>query len=177
MLSLNLYRNALRLYPKSHRQQFGEEMLAVFRDLRTETETQGVVARSRFWLREAVGLAAGALREHGRVLGSGHFGLLFSNRRLTMRNEFRFPKTTAVLMTIILAGVVLAIEKGEAIEHSGPYPSPVVGPIHPVHSTLLPGVFIGLASFYAAGLIGWAVLFALHRSGVHRLDETSAEPR
>lgn len=177
MLSLKLYRNALRLYPKFHRQQFGEEMLAVFSDLQREAAALGILARSRFCLREAAGLAAGALREHGRVLGGGYFGQLLSNRRLSMRNEFRFPKTTAVLMTIILGGVVLAIEKGEAIEHSGPYPSPVVGPIHSVHSTLLSGAFIGLASFYAAGLLGWALLFALHRSGVHRLDETSAEPR
>jgi hypothetical protein len=36
---------------------------------------------------------------------------------------------------------------------------------------------MGLATFYAAGLIGWAILFALRRSGVHRLDETSGEPK
>lgn len=92
-----------------------------------------------------------------------------------MHSEFRFPKATAVLMTIILAGVVLAIQKGEAIHASVPDTNLPVGPIHPVHSTLLPGVVIGLASFYAAGLIGWAILFALRRSGVHRLDETSAK--
>jgi len=94
-----------------------------------------------------------------------------------MRNEFRFPKTTAVLMTIILAGVVLAIQRGEAIQGSLPYANPPVGPIHPVHSALLPGVLFGLAFFYAAGLIGWAILFALRRSGVHRLDETSVQPK
>jgi hypothetical protein len=100
---------------------------------------------------------------------------LFSNRRFTMRTEFRFPKATAVLMMIILAGVVLAIRRGEAIQRSLPYANPPVGPIHPVPSTLLPGVVIGLALFYAAGMIGWAILFALGRSGVHRLDETSAK--
>ena len=92
-----------------------------------------------------------------------------------MHSEFRFPKATAVLMTIILAGVVLAIQKGEAIQGSLPYGNPPIGPIHPVHSTLLPGVVVGLALFYAAGLIGWAILFAMRRSGVHRLDETSAK--
>lgn len=91
-----------------------------------------------------------------------------------MRTGFRFPRTTAVLMTIILAGVVLAIEKGEAIEGSLPYANPPIGPIHPVHSTLLPGIVMGFALFYAAGLIGWAILFAMRRSGVHRLDETSS---
>lgn len=31
-----------------------------------------------------------------------------------MHTEFRFRKSTAVLMTVILAGIVLAIEKGKA---------------------------------------------------------------
>src|SRR6266700_1900425 len=44
-------------------------------------------------------------------------------------------------------------------------------------SVLLGGIVLGLAFFYAAGMIGWAVLFAMRRSGVHRLAETSAGPR
>ena len=175
MSSLSLYRHALRLYPAFHRQQFGEEMIAVFRDLQAEAATRGMLARSRFCVRETLGVVAGALREHWRVLGGDHAWLLFSHRRFTMRTEFRFPKATAVLMTIILAGVVLAIRRGEAIQRSLPYANPPVGPIHPVPSTLLPGIVIGLAFFYAAGLVGWTILFALRRSGVHRLDETSAK--
>ncbi|HEY3615483.1 MAG TPA: hypothetical protein VGK96_01645 [Candidatus Sulfotelmatobacter sp.] len=175
MSRLRLYRLALRLYPTAHREQFGEEMVAVFGELQAETDSRGVLAQSRFCLRETAGVVAGALREHWRVWGGEHVWLLFSSRRFTMHSEFRFPKATAVLMTIILAGVVLAIQKGEAIHASVPDTNLPVGPIHPVHSTLLPGVVIGLASFYAAGLIGWAILFALRRSGVHRLDETSAK--
>lgn len=87
-----------------------------------------------------------------------------------MRNEFRFPKTTAVLMTLILGGVVLAIKKGETISSS--QVSPPIGPLPPIHSVLLGGIFWTLAFFYAAGLIGWAILFAMRRSGVHRLAET-----
>jgi hypothetical protein len=177
MFSLRLYRHALRLYPAFHRERFGEEMLALFRQLQAEIATKGIFAQGLFCFREFTGVVAGALREHWRVLGGDHFWLLVSNRRVTMHNEFRFPKTTAVLMTIILAGVVLAIEKGEAIQGSLPYVNPPIGPIHPVHSTLLPGVVLGLAIFYAAGLIGWSILFALHRSGVHRLDETSVQPK
>lgn len=175
MLRLRLYRLALRLYPTAHRERFSEEMVAVFGELQAETVSRGVLAQSRFCLRETAGVVAGALREHWRVWGGEHVWLLFSSRRFTMHTEFRFPKATAVLMTIILAGVVLAIQKGEAIHASVPDTNLPVGPIHPVHSTLLPGVVIGLASFYAAGLIGWAILFALRRSGVHRLDETSAK--
>jgi hypothetical protein len=175
MFSLSLYQLALRLYPAFHRVQFGEEMIALFRELQAETATKGTLARSRSCVREIAGVVAGALRERWRVMGGDHVLLLFSNRRFTMRTEFRFPKATAVLMTIILAGVVLAIQRGEAIHASLPYANPPVGPIHSVHSTLLPGVVIGLAFFYAAGLIGWAILFALHRSGPHRLEETSAK--
>ena len=175
MFSLSLYRQALRLYPAFHRELFGEEMISLFRELQAEAANKGILARSRLGVRETSGVVAGALREHWRILGGEHVWRLFSNRRFTMRTEFRFPKATAVLMTIILAGVVLAIQRGEAIHASLPYANPPVGPIHPVHSTLLPGVVIGLALFYAAGLIGWAILFALHRSGVHRLDETSVK--
>lgn len=94
-----------------------------------------------------------------------------------MRNGFRFPRATAVLMTIILAGVVMAIRRGEAIHASLTNVNRAMGPIQPVHSTLLPGVVLGLAIFYAAGLIGWAILFAMRRSGVHRLAETSADSK
>jgi hypothetical protein len=175
MFSLSLYRHALRLYPAFHRGQFGEEMVAVFCELQAEATTKGMLARTRFCVRETAGVLAGALREHWRVLGGDHFWPLFSNRRFTMHTEFRFPKATAVLMIIILAGVVLAIQRGEAIQHSLPNANPPVGPIHPVPSSFLPGVVIGFAFFYAAGMIGWAILFAPGRSGVHRLDETSAK--
>ena len=88
-----------------------------------------------------------------------------------MRTEFRFPKTTAVLMTIILAGVVVAIKKGETISSLPCESSDRTAP--PTHSVLLGGIFLTLAFFYAAGMIGWAILFAMRRSGVHRLAETS----
>jgi len=92
-----------------------------------------------------------------------------------MRNGFRFPKTTAVLMIIILAGVMLAIRRGEAIAYSLPHVNPQIPPIQPVHSVLLSGISLMFMFFYAAGLIGWAILFALRRSGVHRLAEMSGE--
>jgi hypothetical protein len=177
MFGLRLYRQALRLYPAFHRERFGEEMVAVFRELQAESATKGMIAQIVFCVREAAGVVTGALQEHWRVMGGDSVLLRFPTRRLTMRNEFRFPKTTAVLMTIILAGVVMIIQRGEAIQQSLPYTNPPVAPIHPAHSTLLPGIVFGLAFFYAAGLIGWAILFAMRRSGVHRLDETSIQPK
>lgn len=89
-----------------------------------------------------------------------------------MRSQFRFPKMTPVLMTLILAGVVSAIQRGEAISYYFPNVSKTTAPLGPLHSNLLPGVIFGLAIFYFAGMIGWVILFAMRRSGVHRLDET-----
>ncbi len=92
-----------------------------------------------------------------------------------MRNGFRFPKTTIIFMTLILACVVMAIKKGGDIAASVPNVDPPL-PIHiqPVHSMLLGGLPLFFAFFYAAGLIGWGILFALRRAGVHRLDNMSA---
>jgi len=171
MLSVSVYRNLLRLYPALHRKQFGEEMVAVFGEMETETASKSMLDRGIFFARETAGVVGGALQEHWRVLGGDSIGLWFPPRRFTMRTEFRFPKTTAILMTIILAGVVMAIKQGETISSS--YVNPPIGPFPPTHSVLLGGIFLTLAFFYAAGLIGWAILFAMRRSGVHRLAETS----
>jgi hypothetical protein len=76
-------------------------------------------------------------------------------------------------MALILACVVSAIRKGEDIAASLPHVNPPVGPIHPLHSTLLPPIVLLSIVFYAVGFVGWAILFALRRSGVHRLDQIS----
>jgi len=93
-----------------------------------------------------------------------------------MRSEFRFPKATAALMAIILVIVVYAIEKAEAIQGSLPDVNPQLPPIHPAQFTFLPTIALMLAVVYAVGVVVWAILFALHRSGVHRLSEISSSP-
>jgi len=168
-------RSLLRLYPAAYRAQFGEEMLAVLLDVRAESANGGFVGRGRFYLREMAGMISGALREHLRTLTEAQVALSLSPGRFSMRNGFRFPKSTAVLMTIILAGVVVAIRKGEAISASVPNVSQPIAPIHSAPSYLLPGVVAGFILFYAAGLTGWAILFALRRSGVHRLADLSEQ--
>ena len=156
----NIYRHLLLLYPASYRQVFGEEMIAVFEEMQAEMASQGVVARSLFFVRETAGVMTGALLEHWRGLAGDPVWPLFPTRRFVMRTEFRFPKATAVLMTIILAGVMVAIKQGEAIVASVPHVSQPVGTIHPVHSVFLGGIMLTLAFFYAVGLIGWAILTA-----------------
>jgi len=95
-----------------------------------------------------------------------------------MRNGFRFPKSTIVFMALILACVMWAIQKGEDIATSVPNVDPPL-PVHirPVHSILMGGMPLFFAFFYALGLIGWGILFALRRSGVHRLADVSGDSK
>lgn len=172
---LTVARSLLGLYPAEYRKQFGEEMFAVLLDLRAENRNRRLIERGKFYLRETAGLICGALREHLRILTHADVGLALAPRRFAMQNGFRFPKSTAILMTIILAGVVVAIRKGEAIAASLPNVSQPIRPIHSAPSYLLPGVIAGFIFFYAAGLAGWAILFALRRSGIHRLADLSGQ--
>jgi hypothetical protein len=172
---LTAYRKLLHFYPAEHREQFGDEMADVFRQ--AEQGRVGPVARVAFHLKELAGILNGALREHLRILVGAHAAVPLYTRRFTMRNGFRFPKTTAVLMILILAGILIAIQRGESIATSIPHlnePLPLP-PIHYVHFGLIWGIPWMFGFFCAAGLIGWVILFALRRSGVHRLDEISAD--
>ena len=91
-----------------------------------------------------------------------------------MRNGFRFPKSTILFMTLILAGVLLAIKRGEDIAASFPPANPQAGPIQLAHSTV-PPIAILVVLFYAFGLVGGALLVALRRSGGDRLWGVSRE--
>ncbi len=89
-----------------------------------------------------------------------------------MRSDFRFPKSTALLMTVILAGVVLAIERADAIRASVTDVNPPVVIIQPAtHLTFLPTMALMFLLVYVVGAVAWVLLFALRRSGVHRLSE------
>jgi hypothetical protein len=173
VLSVGVYRTLLRLYPEFHRERFAEEMVGVFEERRAEVASKSRFARGLLLAREATGVVGGAFHEHWRTLVGDSIGLWFPTRRFTMHTEFRFPKTTAVLMTIILAGVMVAIKKGEAISVSVPPSSTPIGPIPPTHSVLVGGIVLMFAFVYLAGMIGWLILFAMRRSGIHRLSETS----
>jgi hypothetical protein len=179
---LFLYRCLLRLYPAAYRYEYGDEMAGVFsnlrKDVRNKTQGMGLLPRGKFFLREFAGLLYGALQEHSRSITGSNL-LPSSSRRFTMRSEFRFPKATPVLMIIILAGVILTIEKATAIEESLPHAYPQqLPPIQPEHFTFFPAMAVIFLSAYAVAVIGWAVLFALRRSGVHRLSEMlDATPR
>lgn len=178
-MMLSLYRTLLRLYPAAHREAFGEEMVVVFCELRDEAQSKKLAPRTAFYFREAAGAVAGALKEHWRCRVGDQSWLLVptvsNRRRIAMSNEFRFPKATALLMAVILGGVLMTIQQGESIEASLPHASPPIGPIQSVHSTLLSGVIIWWLLFVATGMVGWVIVFAMRRSGVHRLAGTSTD--
>jgi len=173
----HVYQRLLWLYPAEHRREFGDEMCAVFDEARLDSQEKNVAAWASFLTREFAGLLAGALREHVRALANFDITDILSTRRFNMRNGFRFPKSTAILMTIILLGVIMAIQKGESIANSLPHVNPQIAPIFEGHSALLPPIALYVAFFYVLGLIGWIILHALHRSGVHRLDDISEQTK
>ena len=174
---LAVYRSLLYLYPATYRREYGEEMMEVLCEVQTEKRNGNGLVRFFSGMHEAGGLLYGALGEHFRsVTGSyygGAFSPMFLSRRSVMRSEFRFPKATVALMTIILAVVTYAIEKAKAISASVPHSSVDVGPIH-TQFTIIPTLLVVLVGTAAVGVLGWAILFALRRSGVHHFSGMNA---
>jgi hypothetical protein len=168
---LSFCRYLLYLYPSAHRFEYGEEMVAVLCERQAESWNSGVVARSSFWAREIAGLLHGALQEHARVITGLHPWVAFPLRRFSMRSEFRFPKATGWLMLVILAAVVMVYEKAKAIQASLPNTHPYVGPIQPAQFTLISTFAVVFVAGCVIGAVGWAVLFALRRSGAQRFSE------
>lgn len=68
---LILYQSLLRLYPAAFRQQFSEEMLAVFREVDSDARNRGSFIRARLYVREVYGLLCGALAEYARQILGG----------------------------------------------------------------------------------------------------------
>ena len=162
---LTLYRSFLYLYPSGYRREYGNEMICVFRDALRDASTQRFDARVSFRVREIWGLLAGAAQEHAHRINGSYS--LFSFTRFNMRPQFRFPKSTVVLMSLILAAVLVAMEKAKSIQikYAGE-----AGPS-------LPGMLVLiLLCTFATGVVVWGVLFALRRTGSHRLANIQPWP-
>jgi len=174
---LALYRSLLYLYPAAYRREYGAEMMEVLSEVQVDKRNGNGLVRFLSGMHEAGGLLYGALGEHVRSVTGSYYGWAFSSRflsrRFAMRSEFRFPKSTVALMTIILAIVVYAIEKAKAISASVPQSSVDVGPIH-TQFTIIPTLLVVLLGTATVGVLGWAILFALRRSGVHHFSGVNA---
>ena len=154
-----LYRRLLCLYPTPYRREFGEEMTLVFSEARRAVN-ESFSAGAKFWLKEVAGLLSGATREHFHGFTQSHDWHL--SRRLTMR---RFPRSTIILMTVILIGVGLTIESASNVQLKY---APGMN-LTSVWDTF-PGFFtFGFALMFVAALSVWTILFALRRTGIDRL--------
>jgi hypothetical protein len=89
---LGLYRGLLRLYPASYRNQFGDEMIEVFREIETEPEKKSRAARGILCLREVAGLLSGALRDIGEPWAAIQAGPHFPQGGLPCTPNFVFRK-------------------------------------------------------------------------------------
>src|SRR5260370_17968887 len=111
---LSFYRWLLYLYPSLYRREYGDEMISVFRDAHAHVSAGSVKERISFRVRETLGLLAGAVREHTRIITGSYQSISF--RGFDVRPEFRFPRSTVFLMSIIFGGVILAMGKANTIQ-------------------------------------------------------------
>lgn len=161
---LTVYCWLLWLYPGSYREEFGEEMTTVFRAARCDLPP-ALAVRMSFYRREFCGLLSGSLCAHFDRL----FGPAIPFPRFYMQRQFRFPRSTVFLMFLILAGVMLAIGEARNIVQMTQHLSPATATAW----GLMPwGLLFVLALILAgvAAAAAWGFLFALRRSGVHRLE-------
>jgi len=146
-------------------------MTAVFVQARRDAQGAPFATRTFFYFREISGLLSGALRGHlRRVVG---FNDWIPSRRFDMHPQFRFPRSTVFLMCVILAGVVTAIDKAKTVVRmkEGLPPGTTA-----VWDPMLWSLLFALALVLIAVAAVWGILFALRRSGMHRLDGIQTWP-
>ena len=165
---LIFYKCLLYLYPALYRREFADEMISVFRDVQAHVRGRSFCERICFRAREAEGLLAGALHEHLRMITASDQPISFT--RFDMRPEFRFPRSTVFLMSLIFAGVIVAMEKANTIQVKYAAGAASIWPSLPW--------FLGFTLLFtsAAALLVWGILFALGRTGGHRLANIQAGP-
>jgi len=157
---LTVYCWLLCLYPKSYRHDLGEEMTLVFRDARNAL-SPALAVKIGFYRREFSGLLSSALSAHFDRL----FGAAIPFPRSCMQPQFRFPRATVFLMLVIFAGVVITIRTvcgiaGDTLGFGW--------------RTLLGCLIFMFVSMCTAAAVVWGILYARHRSGVHRLQNVQS---
>jgi hypothetical protein len=172
---LFLYRCLLYLYPVPYRRDYGGEMTGVFRDLHGETMRKELPARAAFYAREFVGLLRGAWRERPRASPIPIQWISNSNKEVRLAFRIPFSESHAHSDGRYPGSNSDDREGHRDIRQSLPLAYPQeLPPIKPEHFTFFPAMAVIFFGAYAAAAIGWIVLFALRRSGVHRLSEMDA---
>jgi hypothetical protein len=86
--------------------------------------------------------------------------------------EFRFPRSTILLMLLILVGVVLAIGKRMSVQLEYAADANALPPW-----SMLPGLYLmPFVLMCVFGVAGYAILVALRQSGSHRLSSVRTWP-
>jgi hypothetical protein len=172
----------LKLYPPLHRENFADEMLAVFTQGQADVRSEGIPARAAFYLRETLGLAGGALRERLRSIDR------YPCRReqvrmggiMILQTRCRFPRSATAMMTFVLVIVVGMIAKIQGVSHfygkviSGELPRQ---PWHwPSYYGLISGIVVCFLAAWTVGAAVWAVAYAMRRTAAQHLGNFETWP-
>lgn len=159
---ISIYCGLLFLYPADYRARFGKEMAEVFRQAYAEACTQGYFSRFRFCLRELTGVVRAASCEqantYGRSWWAAHMRRMVMSRRL-------HSITVILAMSLVLLAVVVTIETLKTFALQMSVSRPMLSPRFPL------AVWEMLAVAYGGGAVGWAIAFAIRRTGMHRLAD------
>ena len=166
---IRFYRWLLKLYPSAYRREYADEMVLVFQGAQVDAGAGSFRTRISFRSREIRGLLAGAVHEHLHIIRGTYPSISFT--RFDMRPEFRFPRSTVFLMSLVFAMVIFAMEKANTIQIKYGGGADSIWPSLPW--------FLGLTVFSTCATVTviWGILFALGRTGAHRLANMQPGPK
>jgi len=91
-----IYQWLLNLYPTDYCREYAAEITGVILESQQSLSNKGFAEQLHFCVRETAGLLCGAGREHLRLLLDSQGWAPI--RRFDMRPEFRFPRSTVLLI-------------------------------------------------------------------------------
>jgi len=110
--SENLYRRILRLYPQSHRQEFGPWMVQVFRDVcRQAYSSDGPGGLTKVWIKTLPDLASSVVSEHEYELRRW---LMNMDKNKTGEVSPRWVMGLLISASIVALGMIASIVLREA---------------------------------------------------------------
>ena len=150
-----LYRGLLFFYPADYRAIFGTEMAETFDEMYAAACDQGTWHRMTFCLRELTGLVRAALYAQIRI----HHSVLQAGRVKTIANG----RAVVTPLILVFIAVLAAIEILKSFAFHRPHSRPIVSHEFPL------AILEWLILAYGVGVIGWAITFLAHRTGIQRL--------
>src|SRR5689334_5733288 len=111
---LRAYRSLLYLYPAVCRDEFRDEMVYVFSCAQADLRSRDrMFALTSFYAPELSSLLTAAAKARFCSLFGFNYWVPF--RTFDMRSGYKFPRSTVLLMFVILAGVLMAINKAKDV--------------------------------------------------------------